>query len=167
MVTDMGSTVPTKDVEVIYERFKMLDINCDDFVTMADFQETFYLASDVYVPTFFFHMMDNEKVSFNSFLKALLKFHPTRSLESRLATVFEVLDINSDEEINQQDIVLMLQRLNTNVPRAKLELVAIELTKVLPEDSGNIITKRTFINMLKEIPGIDRLVRIDFAVAET
>jgi len=157
--------VPSGDVMTAYERFKMLDINCDDYVTMDDFSETFYLASDVYVPTIYAHMLQNGKVSFHTFLDTVLKFHPSRPLEDRLSSVFEVLDTNGDEELNQSDIILMLQRLNTHVSREKLEIVALELTKVLPEESGNVVTRRAFISLLKDIPGIDNLVKVDFGVA--
>merc|ERR1711916_178173 len=99
----------------------------------------------VYVPTIYAHMLQNGKVSFRTFLDTVLKFHPSRPLEDRLASVFEVLDTNGDEELNQSDIILMLQRLNTHVSREKLELVALELTK--------------------DIPGMDNLVKVDFSVA--
>merc|ERR1711916_265273 len=75
--------VPSGDVMTAHERFKMLDINCDDYVTMDDFSETFYLASDVYVPTIYAHMLQNGKVSFHTFLDTVLKFHPSRPLEDR------------------------------------------------------------------------------------
>lgn len=132
--------------------------------TQEDFHERHYLTQDVYLPALFDSMMNKttNAVDFPAFLGALLAFDPTRALDARLGAVFDVLDVTNDDRIDQSDIVRMLQLLNQSVPIERLQEVAVELTRVLPETSSNIVTKRTFINMLKNVPEINEIVSLDF-----
>lgn len=89
-----------------------------------------------------------------------------QKLRLPLTAVFEVLDTNKDGEINEEDILLLMKRLRPNAPRQTLENAAAQLTALLPKDAGNIITQQTFVNMLKEVPGINEVVGLHLSLKQ-